>query len=169
MAVKLLKSIAGASSILVIALGALSTPASAVPLDWNDLMCWGEPDEACSYNPALERNGVCDEGEVCLYYGSDLQGSVSDFRGSPKDYGAYQPSCFEFKGEGAGQGECVKNNAASVWNRMHRNMTVYYNSNYSGASQVIPGQSTANLNSSLIKQNASHDIDWSIQDAYIPG
>ena len=60
MTVKLLKSIAGASSILVIALGALSTPASAVPLDWNDLMCWGEPDEACTYNPALERNGVCD-------------------------------------------------------------------------------------------------------------
>lgn len=89
MTIKLLKSIAGASSIFAIALGALSTPASAAPLDWNDLMCWGEPDEACTYNPALERNGVCDEGEVCLYYGSDLQGSVSDFRGSPKDYGAY--------------------------------------------------------------------------------
>ena len=43
-------------------------------------------------------------------------GSISDFTASLDDYGATQPTCYEFKGAGAGKGVCVKNNAASVWN-----------------------------------------------------
>ena len=66
---------------------------------------------------AAARDGICESGEFCLYYNSDHAGSVSDFTTSITDYGASQPECYEFKGAGAGKGQCVKNNAASVWNR----------------------------------------------------
>src|SRR4051812_26051696 len=66
---------------------------------------------------AAGRDGVCDNGEFCLYFNSDNEGSISDFTGSIDNYGDSQPSCYEFKGAGNGQGKCVKNDAASVWNR----------------------------------------------------
>ncbi|NDU72714.1 peptidase M23, partial [Actinomadura sp. DSM 109109] len=65
---------------------------------------------------AEARNGKCESGEFCYYYNSDNQGSISDFTGSVADYGTAQPSCYDFKGEGNGKGQCIKNNAASVWN-----------------------------------------------------
>src|SRR5690349_11317790 len=86
-------------------------------------------------NAATDRNGSCESGEFCLYYNSDNAGSVSDFGGSIADYGDSQPSCYEFKSAGNGQGVCVKNNAASVWNRTTKAVTVFYNSNYGGAKQ----------------------------------
>jgi hypothetical protein len=79
---------------------------------------------------AAARNGVCDSGEFCYYFNSDNHGSVSDFTGSVADYGAKQPSCSDFKGPGTGKGKCVKNNAASVWNRSSKTVRVYFNSNY---------------------------------------
>ena len=62
-------------------------------------------------------NGDCESGEFCLYVNSNHQGSVSDFNTSIPHYGDEQPSCYEFKSAGNGQGLCVKNNAAAVWNR----------------------------------------------------
>ena len=53
---------------------------------------------------AAARDGVCDSGEFCYYYNSDEAGSISDFTGSIGDYGATQPSCYEFKGAGNGKG-----------------------------------------------------------------
>mgnify|MGYP003090284271 FL=1 len=35
--------------------------------------------------PSHERDGVCEVGEVCFYYNSDQQGSVSDFASSVED------------------------------------------------------------------------------------
>lgn len=105
---------------------------------------------------AVARDGVCQSGEFCLYYNSDQLGSVSDFTGSVSDYGASQPECFDFKGAGAGQGLCVKNEAASVWNRTSGSVTVFYNSNYGGSSQSIASGIKANLISALKNQNASH-------------
>lgn len=105
---------------------------------------------------AAARNGVCEAGEFCLYYNSNEQGSVSDFTGSISDYGDTQPSCYEFKGSGAGQGLCVKNNAASVWNRTSVPVTVYFNSGYRGASQAFAAGAKANLNATLKNENASH-------------
>ncbi len=102
------------------------------------------------------RDGVCESGEFCLYYNSDHQGSVSDFVGSISDYGATQPECYEFKGVGAGQGLCVKNNAASAWNRTTGAVTVYYNSGYAGANQTITSGGKVNLSATLKNQNASH-------------
>src|SRR5512139_14684 len=86
---------------------------------------------------ATARNGVCESGEFCLYYYSGQDGSVSDFNTSISNYGDSQPSCYEFRGPGAGQGQCVKNNAMSVWNRTSHAVTVYFNSGYQGASQTF--------------------------------
>ncbi|GIG62982.1 hypothetical protein Lfu02_73540 [Longispora fulva] len=115
---------------------------------------------ATTAGPALaaSRDGVCDSGEFCYYYNSNQAGSVSDFTGSVSDLGSSQPSCYEFKSAGSGQGVCVKNNAASVWNRTGQTVRVYYNSGFGGASQdFAPGQ-MANLNATLKNNEASHQF-----------
>jgi len=114
---------------------------------------------------AAGRDGVCNDGEFCYYYNSDQAGSVSDFTGSIGDYGATQPSCYEFKGAGNGKGICVKNNAASVFNRSSKPVTVYYNSDYQGTSQTIPAGGRANLIAALKNNNASHGFSLNNQQA----
>ncbi len=105
---------------------------------------------------AASRDGVCSSGEFCYYYNSDEAGSVSDFTGSLSNYGDTQPDCYEFKGSGAGQGICVKNNAASVWNRSSQTVRVYYNSGYAGSYQDFAPGAKGNLNSTLKNNDASH-------------
>lgn len=107
---------------------------------------------------AAGRNGTCDTGEFCYYYNSDEAGSVSDFSDSLDDYGTTEPSCYDFKGSGNGKGVCVKNNAASVWNRTGKTVRVYFNSNYAGASQDFAAGVKGNLNSTLKNNNASHQF-----------
>ena len=66
---------------------------------------------------AANRDGICQSGEFCYYFNSNNQGSVSDFTASITDYNTKQPTCYDFKGPGAGKGKCIKNSAASAWNR----------------------------------------------------
>ncbi|MFI6907835.1 peptidase inhibitor family I36 protein [Nonomuraea sp. NPDC050394] len=105
---------------------------------------------------AANRNGVCETGEFCYYFNSNNQGSVSDFTGSVGDYATKQPSCFDFKGPGAGKGKCVKNSAASVWNRSTKTVRVYFNSGHTGKFQDFAAGARGNLNPTLKNQNASH-------------
>jgi murein DD-endopeptidase MepM/ murein hydrolase activator NlpD len=105
---------------------------------------------------AAARDGVCDGGEFCYYYNSGNAGSISDFAASIADYGTTQPSCYDFKGAGAGKGLCVKNNAASVWNRTGGTVRVHFNSGYGGASQDFAAGAKGNLNATLKNNNASH-------------
>ncbi|MFC5181802.1 CHAP domain-containing protein [Actinomadura harenae] len=107
---------------------------------------------------AAGRDGSCDSGEFCYYYNSNLAGSVSDFTGSISDYGTTQPSCYDFKGPGNGQGVCVKNNAASVWNRSSSTVRVYFNSGYGGSWQDFGPGASGNLNATLKNNNASHQF-----------
>ena len=107
---------------------------------------------------AASRDGVCNSGEFCYYYNSGEAGSVSDFTASLDDYGATQPTCYEFKGAGAGKGVCVKNNAASVWNRTGKTVRVYFNSNFAGAHQDFAAGAKGNLNATLKNNNASHEL-----------
>lgn len=107
---------------------------------------------------AAARDGSCESGEFCYYYNSDEAGSVSDFANSIADYGTTEPSCYDFKGPGAGQGTCIKNNAASVWNRTGKTVVVYFNSGYAGASQSFAAGVKGNLNATLKNNNASHSI-----------
>ena len=114
---------------------------------------------------AAGRNGVCETGEFCLYFNSNHQGSVSDFTGSIPDYGKSQPSCYEFKSDGAGQFKCVKNDAAAVWNRTSDPVTVYFNHDYKGARQTIKAGGKVNLNSDLKNENASHKFNTNDGDS----
>jgi len=116
---------------------------------------------AGSASAAAGRDGTCDTGEFCYYYNSNEAGSVSDFTGSLGDYGTTQPSCYDFRGAGYGKGVCVKNNAASVWNRSSQTVRVYYNSNYAGTYQDFAPGAMGNLNATLKNNNASHKFDSS--------
>ncbi|PRY14561.1 peptidase inhibitor family I36 protein [Kineococcus rhizosphaerae] len=107
---------------------------------------------------AAVRDGTCESGEFCYYYNSNQSGAVSDFRDSLDDYGTSQPTCFEFRGTGAGRGLCVKNNAASVWNRTSKTVRVYYNSNFAGAHQDFAAGTRGNLNATLKNNDASHEF-----------
>lgn len=117
---------------------------------------------------AAARDGVCDSGEFCYYYNSNHAGSISDHGGSLADYGSTQPTCYEFKGAGSGKGLCVKNNAASVWNRTGQKVRVYYNSGYDGshAYQDFAAGAKANLNATLKNNNASHQVVSSTGTSY---
>lgn len=105
------------------------------------------------------RNGVCDPGEFCLYYNSNRGGSVSDFTSSIPNYGSSLPGCYVFLGPGAGRGLCVKNNAASVWNRTRGTVEVYYNSNYGGGVNGFGPGLSGNLASFIKNNNASHRLN----------
>ncbi|GAB2821883.1 hypothetical protein GCM10022221_19970 [Actinocorallia aurea] len=105
---------------------------------------------------AAARNGVCEPGEFCYYFNSGTRGSVSDFTSSVADYGAEQPTCYDFKGPGNGRGVCVKNAAASVWNRSGKTVRVFFNSGHKGDSQDFPSGAKGDLETGLKNQNASH-------------
>lgn len=102
------------------------------------------------------RNGVCEAGELCYYYNSNIAGSMSDHAPSQADYGATQPGCYEFKTAGNGQGICVKNHAASVWNRTGKTVRVHFNTSYGGTYQSVAAGAKVNLNATLKNENASH-------------
>ncbi|MET7327083.1 peptidase inhibitor family I36 protein [Nonomuraea sp. NPDC005650] len=107
---------------------------------------------------AASRDGVCDTGEFCYYFNSNNQGSLSDFTGSIDDYATTQPTCYDFKGAGEGKGKCIKNAAASVWNRSSKTVRVYFNSGHTGTYQDFAAGAKGNLNASLKNQNASHQF-----------
>lgn len=110
-----------------------------------------------SASAAEARNGVCESGEFCLYYNSDHGGSMIDLAFGDKNYGAGD-SCTAFKTAGAGQGQCVKNNTASVWNRESSVVTVFYKSDWAGAVDSIPSGGKVNLSSTLKNNNAGHVV-----------
>ena len=108
-------------------------------------------------NAATPRNGVCEAGEFCLYYLQNRTGSVSDFNSSISSYGSTLPTCYVFKGPGAGQGTCVRNNAVSAWNRMTGHTVFVYNSaSYVGTPQIFGVGQYGNLNS--YNDNESHKL-----------
>ncbi|MFJ8917448.1 peptidoglycan DD-metalloendopeptidase family protein [Amycolatopsis sp. NPDC102389] len=103
---------------------------------------------------ATARNGVCEDGEFCLYYNSDQQGSVSDFDASVGNYGT-GADCYHFLGAGAGKGLCVKGNAASVWNRRDAVVTVFFKNGWTGPIDSFAHGVKGNL-SSTYNENAGH-------------
>ncbi|MEO3928822.1 peptidase inhibitor family I36 protein [Micromonosporaceae bacterium B7E4] len=104
---------------------------------------------------AATRNGVCEGGEICFYWGYGVEGSISDFTTSIANYGSTQPGCYEFKTEDDGQYECMKNNAASALNLSSRTVRVYVNSYFGGSYEDIRPYTSANLTVTA-NNNASH-------------
>ncbi len=104
---------------------------------------------------AASHDGTCNgqyggNGELCLYYNSNQAGAIHDFAADVSNFAGYT-----FIGPGAGAGTGVKNNAASVTNKNGlRSATVYYNSNYVGASDYVAAWTSMNL-SATYNNNAS--------------
>ncbi len=115
---------------------------------------------------ATGQNGVCEPGEFCLYFNSGQKGSVADLARGFKTYGT-GADCVKFVSAGAGQGKCVKNEAASAWNRESSAVTVFRKSGWAGAIQGVAAGARVNLNSSLKNENAGHVIDSA--SANLPG
>jgi len=103
MSITLISRLTGLASAVLLTAGALSAPAAAAQ---------AQPAQS------VEQNGVCEYGEICLYYGSDATGSLSDFSSDHNvaDYGDSPADCYKFISPGAGQDQCIKNNAESLIN-----------------------------------------------------
>jgi len=106
---------------------------------------------------ATARNGVCESGEFCLYYNSGNAGSRVDLVNSQRDYGTGS-GCITFVSSGSGQGQCVKNNTASVWNRTGKSVFVFYNSDFGGVYDEVPNGAQVDLNANVKNNNASQII-----------
>ena len=155
MNVKIASRITNVIAVFALAVGisALGSPAHA---DEDDDL-WAVP--VPIPGAAMERNGICEKGEICFYHNSNLGGSVSDFFSDVKDYGTSQPGCYEFKGPGEGQGECMDHNVASVWNRTGEVVSIYKDSECQGDRAVVGDDEIPQNLSDLIKnKNASHCI-----------
>lgn len=101
-------------------------------------------------------NGVCEERESCFFWGPNQTGAVYDTSyGGEYDFGGAR----YVSGSGQGQGALVKNNAASVWNRVPSSvypvLCVYYDENWKGASDRIGPGARQNLGSTR-NNNASY-------------
>ena len=108
---------------------------------------------------AAARDGICQSGEFCYYYNSGNAGSLIDFSGSRPDLGDDgSGACYKFISSGNGRGQCVKNNAASFWNRTSSPVTVFYNSDYGGIFQRIPAGGKNDFRAALKNNNAGHLI-----------
>lgn len=135
----------GAAMMASLALGAASTPAQA----------------------ATTYNGNCESGEFCYFYNSGLKGGVADFTSSLANYGTDPRTCYKFKTTNpnpslvAGVGKCIKNNAASVWNRSAYRVMIFYNSDYKTPDSdhfltIAPGEKRNLKGTYLYNENASH-------------
>jgi Peptidase inhibitor family I36 len=82
------------AGLLVAALGAVA------------LLGIGGVAEARSYD------GLCESGEVCLYWGGNYTGGVADFENTIYNY-----KSFYFKGHGSGAGSPLNDNSQSVRSR----------------------------------------------------
>lgn len=104
---------------------------------------------------AAARDGSCNSGEFCLYYGANHTGSRIDAVGTTRAYGGTGSGCLKFISAGTGRGTCVKNHAASVWNRTGRPASIFYNSDFGSTYDIIPSGAKVNLNSNVHKDNGS--------------
>jgi murein DD-endopeptidase MepM/ murein hydrolase activator NlpD len=85
--------------------------------------------------------------------------------GSPRDYGT-GAGCTKFITAGAGRGQCVKNHAASGWNREDAAVTVFYKSDWSGAIDTFLAGERANLTKTK-NENASHVVGSAANDRLV--
>ncbi|MFE2914970.1 hypothetical protein [Kitasatospora indigofera] len=113
--------------------------------------------------PALASSGGCVSGDACLYYSPGLGGAKFG-KGEAGNYSGV------FGGGGAGNGQAVLNNAASVWNMdPNFNLRVHYREfsiRNSGPNQYIPRNQWANLGAvpwnggSVNMRNNNHSQSW---------
>ncbi|MFE4975123.1 hypothetical protein ACFRAR_23840 [Kitasatospora sp. NPDC056651] len=113
--------------------------------------------------PAMASSGGCALGDACLYYSPDNQGAFFG-KGEEGNYDGY------FGGGGAGNGQPVMNNAASVKNMSYTyHLRVWYREysvRNSGPYQLIIRNTSENLGSvgwnggSVDMRNNNHSQSW---------
>ena len=95
---------------------------------------------------ATARDGVCDDGEYCFFYNSNMTGSVFDISEYDVDL---RNNKFP---RGNAKGKIVGNNTASYWNRTDNKFCVYTNINYGGTEGWMSGGKADNF-SATFKNN----------------
>lgn len=119
----------------------ISTPASAAP--------------GTSCNPGTY-------GCMRFFYNSNRAGSHTYFNANVSDLAPYT-----FLTSGNGQGQGIKNNAASVLNNASTFMTIYYNSGYAGPCDTVDSWSVADQLNHTYNQNASFRWNYTRSDCYV--
>ncbi|MET9729942.1 peptidase inhibitor family I36 protein [Streptomyces sp. NPDC006458] len=107
---------------------------------------------------------TCDALYNCLrlFYNSNRQGSYTYFvRDNVPDFAPYK-----FLTGGAGQGQGIKNNAASADNDTSVDATIYYNSNYVGACDTLSDFAIADQLHYTYNENASFRWGYTRPDCY---
>ncbi|MFJ9522323.1 peptidase inhibitor family I36 protein [Kitasatospora sp. NPDC101801] len=83
----------------------------------------------------------CEENTFCFFYNSNEQGSHTALRvRDVPDLAGYT-----FASPGNGQGQRLKNNAASAVSNVCMTVTVFYNSNYGGPRDAFNYRNSGNL------------------------
>lgn len=106
---------------------------------------------ACFTTPAFA-DSCSENGGFVLYYNSNEAGSSACFFGSIPNFAGYT-----FTAAGAGQGQDVKNNAASASNWNVHTARVFYNSNYAGVYDDVGYLTSRNLVNTY-NENASYEL-----------
>jgi len=107
-------------------------------------------------------DGTVDNNEIGFYFSQDENGSLWDsvyFTSTQFRFHNDTTSPWvTFISGGTGQGQKVRNNAASVWNRNPYKGLIYYSPNFGGYYDTVPAKSARNLSSSIRNNNASFQI-----------
>lgn len=128
------------------------------------------PAEAVPIWPCFNAAGTSYDSITCLWYNSGQQGSSTAFwfdggvDGNEGTGTSNVPNLLDypFLGSGAGQGQSVKNHAATASNSYTTaavKTDIWYNSNYGGSVyQLLPGDAPYRLGNGLYNQDAS--LSW---------
>lgn len=91
-----------------------------------------------------------------FYYNSNLSGSRTTFTGAGGQLGSIPDlGPYKFLSSGTGQGQPVKNNAASFYNGSFQITTVFFNSNYGGPCDTFAAHASTNQLRYTYNENAS--------------
>lgn len=120
-----------AAAALAVAVAAVTIAGSAAP---------ATADQGAKHRRATGKNGICEVGELCLYYFQNYQGPVLDLYLSD-----YNFSDDHFPGTGT----LADNNTESFWNRDTYTWRVYTGANGSGSVGCIRPGAFGNLSTTF--------------------
>ncbi|MFI6059514.1 peptidase inhibitor family I36 protein [Streptomyces sp. NPDC051286] len=117
---------------------------------------------ATASNAAAASGNYCGPNCLAFTYNSNTAGSRIYFWGT--DVPDLAP--YKFLTSGAGQGQALKNNAASALNDSPNPATIFYNSNYGGSCDTISWFGIADRLHNTYNNNASFKLGYSNSKCY---
>lgn len=131
--------------------------AISVPLTAAAVMAMAAPQAMASSGSSCG-SGNC----LRLFYSSNRSGSSTYFWGSNvSDLAPYT-----FLTSGSGQGQGVKNNAASALNDSPYSSTIFYNSNYGGSCDTLTSYAIADQLHYTYNNDASFKLNYGSSNCY---